>query len=126
MVSEIRASARRPCEIALRSDRPETALLDEIRESITLIGRYIDGLSALDFEQQDLPRDATAFRLLIIGEAVSRLSTEVTDRLPHMDWRGMISLRHRLAHDYGSANYSVLWTIASVEVPNLAEALKDI
>lgn len=101
-------------------------MLAEIRESITLIRLNIGGLSRERFEAEMLRRDATAFRLLAIGESARMLSPKVTDRLPDIDWRGMISLRHRLAHDYGSANFSVLWTIASEDVPALAEALSDI
>jgi len=98
-------------------------LLAEIRESIELISQFIEGLSEPTFEADPLRRDATAFRILVIGESASRMSDALKARMPDFDWRGMISLRHRLAHDYWSANFSVLWAIASREVPALAEAI---
>ena len=107
----------------MRSDRSDKALLAEICESIELIGQYIAGLTPESFEIDPLRRDATAFRLLMIGEAAKGLSPAVTERLPDIDWRGMIGLRHRLAHDYGSANFNVLWTTADQDVPALADAL---
>jgi uncharacterized protein with HEPN domain len=110
----------------LRSDRTDTALLAEINESTSLVASYIAGLSEATFESDSLRRDATAFRLLMIGEAASQMSSELKQRLPDLDWRGMIGLRNRLAHDYGSANFSVLWVIAAFEVPKLATALKDL
>lgn len=98
-------------------------MLAEIRESIDLIARFIEGLSEDTFEADALRRDATAFRILVIGESASRLSDPLKARMQDIDWRGMISLRHRLAHDYWSTNFSVLWAIASREVPLLAEAI---
>ncbi|WAC59298.1 DUF86 domain-containing protein [Brevundimonas sp. SL130] len=110
----------------MKSDRSDRGLLADIRESTELIARYIDGLSGDDFEADSLRRDATAFRLLIVGEAAGKLSPAVTDKLPDIDWRGMLGLRHRLAHDYGSTDFSVIWTIASIEAPRLAQALQDL
>jgi len=107
----------------LRSDRSDEALLIEVRESIDLIAVYIDGLSEETFATDSLRRDATAYRLLIIGEAARLLPSAIKGRLPDLDWRGMVSLRNRLAHDYGSANYAVLWAIASIDIPALAAAL---
>jgi len=107
----------------LRSDRSEAALLAEMRESIQLIQFYIEGISVADFGTGSMRRDATAFRLLMIGEATKHLPDSVKNRLPEVDWRGIISLRHRLAHDYPSADTKVLWAIATEDVPALAEAL---
>ena len=104
----------------------DIALILDIRESVSLVGDYVAGLSEDQFKTDLLRRDASAFRLLLIGEAVSKLSADVTGRLPEIDWRGMISLRHRLAHDYGSTNFSVVWTIVSNDVPALDRALKDL
>lgn len=107
----------------MRSDRSEKALLAEMRESSDLIAVYIAGLSNETFATDDLRRDATAYRLLIIGEAARLLSSEIKGRLPELDWRGMVSLRHRLTHDYGSTNYDELWAVASIDIPALATAL---
>ena len=107
----------------MRSDRSDQALVAEISESARLIASYVDGLSVETFDTDWLRRDATAFRLLMIGEAAIHLSGTLKDRLPQLDWRGMISLRHRLAHDYGSASSLILWTIATEDVPTLSRAL---
>ena len=63
-------------------------------------------------------------RLIVIGEAANRLSDQTRAAIPSMDWRGMANLRHVLAHDYGAASPSILWTIATVEVPELAAVVR--
>jgi uncharacterized protein with HEPN domain len=110
----------------LRSDRSEIALLAEIRDCIRLIESYIDGMELPDFHADIMRRDATAFRLLMIGEAASHLPEAVKTRLPQVDWRGMVSLRHRLAHDYPSADTGILWTVASRDIPVLTQALDSL
>lgn len=110
----------------MRSDRSEIALLAEIRDCIRLIESYIDGLEPADFSADTMRRDATAFRLLMIGEAASHLPETVKGRLPQVDWRGMVSLRHRLAHDYPSADTRILWAIATQDVPALTTALDSL
>lgn len=108
----------------MRSERTDQALLAEIRECTSLIQAYLDGRSTAEFSNDLMCQDATAFRLLMIGEAAHRLSDAIKARLPDVDWRGMISLRHRLAHDYPSTETLVLWTIATQDVPALAAALE--
>lgn len=105
------------------SDQGDHVLIIEMGESARLIAGYIDGLTLESFDADWLRRDATAFRLLMIGEAAIHLSDSAKASLPQLNWRGMISLRHRLAHDYGSASSLVLWTIANEDVPALARAL---
>ncbi|GAA0868003.1 DUF86 domain-containing protein [Brevundimonas basaltis] len=110
----------------MRSDRFEFALLAEIRDCIRLIESYIHGMELTDFHADTMRRDATAFRLLMIGEAASHLPESVKTRLPQVDWRGMVSLRHRLAHDYPSADTRILWAVATGDVPALTKALDSL
>ena len=105
----------------MRSDRSESGLLAEIRECIRLIESYIHGMA--DFHADIMRRDATAFRLLMIGEAASHLPDRVKTCHPEIDWRGMVSLRHRLAHDYLSADTRILRAVASRDIPLLTQAL---
>lgn len=110
----------------MQSERGDPGLLAEVKESTRLIRLYINGLTLESFDRDMLHRDATAFRLLMIGEAAIRLSSAFKERLPHLDWRGMISRRHRLAHDYGSASSLILWTIANEDIAELQHALETL
>lgn len=84
----------------LSSDRPDPVLISELRESVARIGSYLAGHSAESFRSEA--------------------------RLPHLNWGGMAGLRHMLAHDYGAASPSLLWSIATVSVPQLANALSQL
>ena len=53
--------------------------------------------------------DATAFRVMHIGESVSALPESVTSRYPSLPWGRMVGMRHRLAHDYDGLDPAVIW-----------------
>jgi uncharacterized protein with HEPN domain len=108
----------------LPSDRPDEVLFPELAQSAAWIGHYMDGQSRDDFGHDQMRRDAVCMRLIVIGEAANRMSDEGRATLPELNWNGMAGLRHLLAHDYGSASPSLLWNIATVNVPALVAALK--
>ena len=44
---------------------------------------------------------ATAYSIAIIGEAASALSKNLKERYPHVPWRDIITMRHKIVHEYG-------------------------
>jgi uncharacterized protein with HEPN domain len=72
----------------------------------------------------DWMRQRAAERLLeIIGEAANALSEEFKVSHPNVPWRHVVNLRHLLAHHYHRVDIDQIWTIASVDVPGLADEL---
>jgi uncharacterized protein with HEPN domain len=47
-------------------------------------------------------------------------------RHPELSWRKIIGTRNVLAHEYGSIDYDILWTILSEGVPDLVAKLEPI
>ena len=70
-----------------------------------------------DLESQDL----CAFYCLQIGEDANSLSDQFKNTHPEIDWRGIIGLRHNIAHEYGSIDPKILWNILSEEIPTLRD-----
>ena len=62
----------------------------------------------------------------IIGEAASRLSSELIGRTPQIPWRQIVGMRHRVVHDYFAIDLDVLWAAATVDIPGLAEQIRQI
>lgn len=57
-------------------------------------------------------------RLLeIAGEAASRISPELRDANPTIDWRSIIALRNRLIHAYTDVDLDVVWNILVDDLP---------
>ena len=60
----------------------------------------------------------------IIGEAARLLSKEFKDAHPEIPWKGIVGMRHVLAHEYGEIKQDRMWTVATVHVPRLLPQLE--
>lgn len=107
----------------MSSERPDPILLSELRESANLITSYVKGFEFDAFRANMLLRDAVCMRLIVIGEAANRMTDEGRASLPGLSWDKMASLRHLVAHDYGAASPTLLWSIVTMNVPELAMAM---
>jgi uncharacterized protein with HEPN domain len=61
----------------------------------------------------------------MIGEAARALSDERRSQHPEVPWQDVIGLRTVLAHHYHRVDPNQVWTIATVEVPQLVRLLRD-
>ena len=81
---------------------PEAAPIDnllDILELIDRIDRQTGDLTREAFLEDADVQDATAYRLLAIGEAVKDLDDDLRTRHPHIPWRQILGMRNILAHD---------------------------
>ena len=66
----------------------------------------------------------------VLGEAVKRLSPELTAKYPAVDWRGIAGMRDRVSHGYDTIDYGLLWQAVETRVPGLLatveQMLKDL
>lgn len=91
-------------------------------------------------EARDLVRDKTfeelqadrvmalaLTRLLeIVGEAASRVPSEVREQHPEIEWRDIVGLRNRVIHGYDAVDLAVVWRILEADVPLLIDRLEQI
>ncbi len=71
-------------------------------------------------------RDATVFRLQVIGEAAYHVSDELRKAHPEVEWFKIQGLRHKIVHDYYALDDRTIHHIARDYVPPLVEHLKVI
>ncbi len=62
---------------------------------------------------------AVLWNLLIIGEAVKRLPTELRSVHPAIEWRKIAGLRDIIAHAYFALDDDILWDVVTTKLPSL-------
>jgi len=63
-------------------------------------------------------------RIEMIGEAASRVGPATRQRFPEIPWQDIVDTRHRLIHGYAEINLTVVWTIATGDLPHLISSLE--
>lgn len=76
-----------------------------------------------------LQQDAThamLHALTVVGEASSKVSAELKERYGEVPWQRISAVRHRIVHDYSGLDYELLWQVATMFAPELAEKVAEI
>jgi uncharacterized protein with HEPN domain len=106
--------------------RPEKLYLTDIVEAAEAISRFVMGETYYEFEQNEMMNSAVLQKLTIIGEAVSRLPKEFTNRFPEIPWVDIIGFRNIAVHEYFAIRWDIAWVAATEEVPVLKEQVEKI
>ena len=107
-------------------DKADAAYLLDMLQAAEAVIRYLTGKTRLDYERDQLLRDAVERRIEIIGEAARNLSDAYQTAHPEVPWRKIMATRHILAHDYDAINNDIVWQIATVHVPELESQLRPL
>ncbi|TAG49282.1 MAG: DUF86 domain-containing protein [Betaproteobacteria bacterium] len=87
---------------------------------------YTDGMNQGRFVASALTYDATLRNLELIGEAASKVPTDVQATMPQIPWRQIIATRNRVIHGYLGLDNDTLWSIIQTDVPALIVELEKL
>lgn len=102
----------------------DRAIAEDLLELAAKLTEGLIGLNQATFARDEAMVDATAFRLLHIGEKAHRFTPALRARRPEIDWLKVIAMRNVLAHEYEPILTSTLWMVATEHVPELVRALE--
>lgn len=106
----------------MRDDRERLRDILEVAEKISV--RVAHGRARFDTDE-DLQIVFTHL-VQVIGEAASRISSDLTERYPSVPWRQVVGMRNRVVHDYFEVDLDILWVAVTVDVPSLAKQVTSV
>ncbi len=105
------------------------------REYLDLVQDMLDSMEnaktfAAETEPKQLLNDrmrlsAIKYEIQTIGEAASKIPSNVRAGYPRIPWNDIIGMRNRLVHDYGRINLDILWEILNQDIPNDQALIAD-
>ena len=98
-------------------------LLDII-ELIERIERQTSGIDRSRFVADQDILDATAYRILAIGEACRGIDEALRGRHPDVPWKSIVAMRNFLAHEYFIRESDIIWETVKVGLPDLARVCR--
>lgn len=105
--------------------RDDEVLLD-IARAANLILIFKEDVDEDAFYDDLKTQSAILHQLLIMGEAVKRLSMPFRRAHPEIDWKSVAGLRDVLIHAYNTVDIELVWEIVNTHIPGLLERLEPL
>jgi uncharacterized protein with HEPN domain len=105
--------------------RDDATLLD-IAQAARRIVSFVRGVDEASFAANAEKHWAVVAQLLVIGEAVTRLSPEFRSSHPEIEWAKIAGMRNRLIHGYDKIRWDLVWRTATEAVPQLLEQIEPL
>jgi len=105
--------------------RDQATLLD-IARAARLVLEFKQGLDKAAFLQDFKTQSAILHQLMVMGEAVKRLSPDIRARHPEIPWSLVAGMRDKLIHGYDIVDLDEVWRTAVVDVPDLLSLIEPL
>jgi uncharacterized protein with HEPN domain len=104
----------------------DSATLLQILIAAQRVMVFIGGVDLTAFKQDLLRQSAVQHQILIVGEAVSRLSPDFLQDHPEIPWIPIKRMRNILIHSYDNVNLDIVWDTAIRDAPALIALIRPI
>ena len=104
----------------------DRARIGHILEAAEDISKFLEGKDRTALSSDKMLRYAVVRAIEIIGEASSQISTQTKASHPELPWREAIGMRNELIHAYITVDEEIVWTTATVDIPNFVREIKRV
>lgn len=105
--------------------RDDETLLD-IAEAARLVIMFQQDTTKESFFDDQKTQSAILHQLMVIGEAVKRLSSEFRETHSDVPWKLIAGMRDHLIHAYDAVDLDEVWKTATEDVPNLLTQIEPL
>ena len=98
--------------------------LKDIVDSAQFAAQHGGGLDASALAIAERQRDATLFRIAVIGEAVSHIPVEIQALAPEIPWTPIKDMRNHIIHAYWQIDFRIVAETVALDLEPLATAAK--
>ena len=105
--------------------RDDATILDMVR-ACRLILDFTTGMDFAAFTADTRTQSAVLHQLMVLGEAVKRLSAEAREAHAEVPWNAVAGMRDKLIHAYDEVDLGQVWQTAQRDVPTLLRQLEEV
>jgi uncharacterized protein with HEPN domain len=100
--------------------------LIDILVAVKQVMSFAQGTDVDRLANDSMRLSAILYQIAVIGEASKRLTTDFRDQYSDIPWRQMAGMRDRLVHEYDPVDVNVVWTVSTINLPELLPRLEAI
>jgi uncharacterized protein with HEPN domain len=104
----------------LQDDGTRLQILTAARQAVA----FMAGADLPAFCNDDKTQSAVLHQLLVLGEAVKRLSDDFRTENQDIPWKQVAGLRDILIHEYDTVDVEEVWRTVSFDLPELIRNLE--
>ncbi len=99
-----------------------------IQHILDMIGRIesATGEGKVAFLASELHQDAVLRNLHTMTETTQRLSGDLKQAHPHVEWKMLAAFRNVLVHDYLGIDLELVWTVITRDIPEFKKKIAKI
>src|SRR5271157_1373102 len=98
---------------------PDLKTLVILRDAARALMDHAAGQTRDSFEADRKTRSAVLFEIILMGEAIKRLSPDLLGRYPKVPWSEVVGMRDRVAHSFDAIRFDIVWEVVEVHAPAL-------
>lgn len=88
--------------------------------------KHVAGIDKAEAKPATHHYDAALYRVLVVGEAATRISMELREQHADIPWTDIIGMRNIVIHGYEKVDWDVVWESIQNEFPALEKQLLNI
>jgi len=104
----------------------DNAIILDILKSARLATEFLGDTDQEGFNHDPKTQSAILHQLLLIGEAVKRLSDGFRNQHGSVPWKRIAGMRDVLIHQYDDVDLDEVWRTVRKDLPGLIAQLEDI
>jgi uncharacterized protein with HEPN domain len=93
--------------------------LADVYIALVHIREFVAGMNRDEFVSDEKTHSAVLLKLMVIGEAIKRLSPDFRTAHPQVNWKDYAGFRDVLIHQYDDVNLGTVWDVVANELPAL-------
>lgn len=103
---------------------PDEIIVLDIVRAARLAIEFKQGMDKDEFLADIKTQSAVLHQLMVMGEAVKRLSMDYRDEHAHIPWKVIAGMRDVLIHGYDIVDLNEVWKTVDVDVPQVLPLLE--
>lgn len=104
----------------------EELYLQDVIESAAAVERFLNGVQKDEFLADEILQNAVLLKLIITGEAAARISKELKERHPEVEWGAIVGFRNIAVHAYFSVQWEIVWKTATTHLKTTRKQISKI